>query len=210
MKRLFVFMFTVIIITVFTGCNEKTPVKNAKANLDSAFECNMKIVYDDSEFDGKLKRMGHGAWEAEFNSPETLSGVKLSFLNGDVTASYKGLSFTVPKSALPLKSILSNLMTVVDELSVLDELECTVKDGMMIVEGDVEQGPYTLKIDEKTGWISEFEMKNVNTKMTFSDMVITDDDIQISGMTSETTAQPVSDVLETSAVQSDTSTAPAE
>ena len=58
MKRLFVFMFTVIIITVFTGCNGKTPVKNAKANLNSSFECNMKIVYDDTEFGGKLKRMG--------------------------------------------------------------------------------------------------------------------------------------------------------
>ncbi len=192
MKRLFVFMFTVIIITVFTGCNGKTPVKNAKANLNSSFECNMKIVYDDSEFGGKLKRMGQGVWEADFNSPETLSGVKLSFLNGDVTASYKGLSFTVPKSALPLKSMLNNLMTVVDELAVLDELECTVKDGMMIVEGDVEQGPYTLKIDEKTGWISEFEMKNVKMKMTFSDMAITNTELPASQLTSDSAVTSIS------------------
>ena len=88
--------------------------------------------------------------------------------------------------------MLNNLMTVVDELAVLDELECTVKDGMMIVEGDVEQGPYTLKIDEKTGWISEFEMKNVKMKMTFSDMAITNTELPASQLTSDSAVTSIS------------------
>ena len=58
----------------------------------------------------------------EFSSPNTLAGVLLSYRDDNVEASYKGLSFSVPKSALPLKAIISSLIDVVDTTAELPEI----------------------------------------------------------------------------------------
>lgn len=172
MKRLVISVCMLFTVLLMTGCGSKTKMESAKANLDSAFECDMKIFYDDSEFDGKLTRMGMGEWETCFTAPDSLDGVMLSFSGKDVTASYKGLSFTVPKKALPIKSILTNLMNVVDELAAAGELECTGKNGVMVSKGETEGGEYELSIDAETGCISGFEMKNVGVKMEFENVEI--------------------------------------
>ncbi len=174
MKRLLFLIIALVTAAVFSGCGGKHTVKDVKSGLDSSFECDMDIVYDDSEFAGKLLRKQSGEWEAEFTMPDTIAGVKLSFVNRDVTASYKGLTFTVPKSALPVKSILVNLINVVDELASSDELECTSKDGMLIVRGEIDQGKYVLNIDEKTYQIVSFDMENSDVHMEFKNVVIKD------------------------------------
>ena len=56
---------------------------------------------------GTLSRLGDGAWSVAFAEPSTLAGVVLDFSGGEVTASYKGLGFSVPQSAMPAKSVLS-------------------------------------------------------------------------------------------------------
>lgn len=174
MKRLFLLIIALVTAAVFSGCGGKHTVKDVKAGLDSSFESDMKITYDDSEFAGKIVRNGSGEWEVEFTMPETIAGVKLTFINRDVTASYKGLTFTVPKSALPVKSMLVNFINVVDELASSDKVECTAKDGILVMQGEIDQGKYDLNVDEKTCKILSFDMENSDVHMEFQNMVIKD------------------------------------
>lgn len=104
----------------------------------------------------------------EFSSPNTLAGVLLSYRDDNVEASYKGLSFSVPKSALPLKAIISSLIDVVDTTAELPEISGEEKDGEILVEGELEQGKYTLKMD-KTGVLIGFSMSNLNLEIIFTD-----------------------------------------
>lgn len=52
-----------------------------------------------------------------------------------MTASYKGLGFSVPQSAMPAKSVLSQMIQVVDELAQQEEITGKEQDGCVSVEG---------------------------------------------------------------------------
>lgn len=197
MKRFILTVAMLLTALAFVGCGKKTTMESAKANLDSAFECDMKMVYEDTEFGGRLKRIESGVWEASFTSPDSLDGLVLSFSGNDASASYKGLSFTVPKKALPVKSILTNLMTAVDTLAEGDELSGHEEDGMMKITGENETGEYVLDIDMKTGFISLFEMKNLGVTMSFENAVTGTADYKLGETAAESfTTEPCEPVTE--------------
>lgn len=116
---------------------------------------------------GTLSRLGDGAWSVSFAEPATLAGVVLDFSGGEVTASYKGLGFSVPQSAMPAKSVLSQMIQVVDELAQQEEITGKEQDGCVSVEGDLEGNPYTLTLTEN-GDLSGFTMENFDTTLTFT------------------------------------------
>ena len=137
--------------------------------LNSSFSSSVSVALDEMNAEGTVKRFGNGMWEVEFSSPNTLSGVMLSFSEGNVTASYKGLNFSVPQSALPVKAMMLNLITAADDLAENEELSGSEKDGMIEISGSLDGGEYTLTVD-KNGNIASFSMPGSKLKMTFSDV----------------------------------------
>ena len=69
---------------------------------------------------------------------------------------------------MPLKAIISSLIDVVDTTAELPEISGEEKDGEILVEGELEQGKYTLKMD-KTGVLIGFSMSNLNLEIIFTD-----------------------------------------
>lgn len=201
MKRIFALMLVVVSILSLSACGKIGKVKKEiKPQLDSAFSCNVKMKYGDLLSEAVVKRFGNGAWEADFSAPNTLAGVKLSFLDDDVTASYKGLSFSVPKSALPIKSMMSNLFTIIDETASKDTIEVINDKEYLVIEGRTEQGDYEIMLDKETGLLVSFAMPNLDLLIEFSDFmpggVGTETDTTESGITAETTMAET-DIMET-------------
>ena len=114
-----------------------------------------------------LSYLGNEAWEAEFSAPDSLSGVKLSFLDGNVTASYKGLSFSVPQTAVPVKTSLGQLFEVLEDAAEDGTVDCKIKYDRCVIEDKVDAGDYTLTLD-KNGTPLSFEMPNQTLEMQFS------------------------------------------
>ncbi len=112
----------------------------------------------------------------------------LSFSEGSVTASYKGLKFSVPQSALPAKAMMLNLISAVDDLAKNQELTGTEEDGMLKISGTLEGGEYTLCVDGD-GNIASFEMPNNKVEIIFSGVTEIAGDSSESESESETTAE---------------------
>ena len=175
MKRLFTFAVTFLTILCLTACSVPLKTTTTRKNgLNCAFQSEVSITLDRLEAEGTVHRKGAGLWDVEFTSPNTLSGVKLEFSEGSVNASYKGLSFSVPQSAVPVKSMMLNLIKAVDDNASLEELKGDEKDGMLAVSGKLEGGDYVLTVD-KDGRLSGFEMANNSLKMTFTGLTVTGD-----------------------------------
>lgn len=167
MKKIVVLLLSFIMMIGLCACGGSSNVK-FEPTLNKAFTVNAQIKYDNQEFQASIKRLGKANWDVEFSSPNTLAGVLLSYRDDNVEASYKGLSFSVPKSALPLKAIISSLIDVVDTTAELPEISGEEKDDQILVEGELEQGKYTLKMD-KTGVLIGFSMSNLNLEIVFTD-----------------------------------------
>ena len=113
-----------------TGCAKAGGEATAAQKLGGSFTTEMTMTMEDWTAAGTLSRLGDGAWSVSFAEPATLAGVVLDFSGGEVTASYKGLGFSVPQSAMPAKSVLSQMIQVVDELAQQEEI--TGKDVQVI------------------------------------------------------------------------------
>lgn len=196
MKRLFSSVFILFAAFCLTACSVPVSGSSSRENkLGCAFTSAATITLDKLNAEGTISRLGDGEWEAEFDSPNTLSGVKLTFSEGNVGASYKGLEFSVPKSALPVKAMLLQLIEAVDTNAHNEELKGSENEGMFEVSGSLEGGDYTLKIDEN-GNISSFEMPNNLLYISFSD-------VRASETAPQTSTEPVTEeTTETTTVTS--------
>ncbi len=170
MKRIFTFVLTIGAVLCLAACAVTKGGSSSRRNgLGSAFSAAASITIDRLEAQGEIKHYGEGVWEIEFSEPNTLSGVKLEFSEGNVLASYKGLSFSVPQSAVPVKAMMLNLIKAVEDNAKLDELSGEESDGMLKISGSLDGGDYTLSVDGN-GLLSGFEMPNNKLSMKFSEM----------------------------------------
>lgn len=170
MKRIFTFVLTAAAAVCLTACTLSGDGSVSRRNgLGMGFSAQAGITVDRLEAEGNVKRYGEGLWEIEFSAPNTLSGVKLEFSEGSVLASYKGLSFSVPQSAVPVKAMMLNLIKAVDDNAKAEELTGEESDGLLRVKGSLDGGEYMLTVDEN-GLLSAFEMPNNKLTMRFTDM----------------------------------------
>lgn len=189
MKKIVVSIFcTVMFMLSLCACGGKGDTK-CTPDLNKPFCVNAEIDYDGLVSEAHFKKNGNASWNVEFSSPNTLAGVILSFEDTNVEASYKGLSFSVPKSALPLKSIISTFIAAADEMAQQPEITGTEKDDVIITEGEAELGKYEMSFDKK-GCLAGFAMPGLNLTIKFTEcaddgMTATEDSTEMTEATLE-------------------------
>ena len=169
MKRLVISAFTAAAALCLAACSMPVGNKASRPNrLGESFSSDVDITIEKMRAEGRLERSGDD-WSVEFSEPNTLSGVKLEFTEGSVKASYKGLSFSVPQSAVPVKAMMSNLIRAVGENSSGGELKGEEKDDMLKINGSLDGGSYVLSVDDN-GCICGFDMPGYELSMSFTNV----------------------------------------
>ena len=100
------FAFTMTACFLMTGCSGvgvgggSTTSSN---QLNTAFTTGVTMELEEMTAEGTMQRVGAGEWNVSFSEPSQLAGVRLDFQKGEVTASYKGLAFSVPADSFASK-----------------------------------------------------------------------------------------------------------
>lgn len=138
-----------------------------------SYEADILLEYGESQTAGlHLTRIGDAVWDATFSEPPALSGVVLSFDGNAVSASYKGLAFTIPKSALPAKNMLGIVTEALDAADAAESLPCTQQeDGNWCYQGNCAGGNYTLTFAQ-SGEPLIFDLPSQPLKLTFSEFKV--------------------------------------
>lgn len=188
MRKIFTgFVLSVFMVLGLCACSGGGDAK-CTPDLNKSFCVEAEMDYDGDISKAKFQRYGKGSWKVEFSEPNTLAGVVLTFEDTNVEASYKGLSFSVPKSALPLKSVISAFINEVDKLAELPEITGGEKDDLIVTEGEAELGKYEMSFDKK-GMLAGFEMPNLNLVIKFTSCLegVTETTTEAASQTAETT-----------------------
>ncbi len=156
------------VICVLMLCCCKGEKTSAAPDLNKLFTGTASIACGDFTAEATINRLGNGMWDVEFLSPKTLSGVKLSFNGDEITASYLGLKFTVPKDTSPVKGVLRLLFDAVDKSSEKPDMVCTEKDGKIIFDGEINSEKFKIMFNKETGGLSGFEVPDKDLKIEFS------------------------------------------
>lgn len=144
MKRIFAVLGMCTTFLSMAGCAVAQTPGNVDNRMDGAFTADVIMNTSESETKGTLTRYGNEAWSVTFTEPAALSGVQLDFIDDDVTASYKGLEFSVPQSAQAVKTMLSELMDIVDDMAQNPQIQGKSDDSQIVLEGEIDEGSYTL------------------------------------------------------------------
>ena len=198
-------LFCVPACILLCSCDVRAePGDSISPKLSGAYEVTAAMDYSDGKSaQFALTRYGAGSWEALFDAPETLSGVMLRLDGNAVTANYKGLAFTVPKSALPAKAMLCLMTDVLDGLDTADPLPCSVQeDGSYALSGDAEGGSYTVTFSD-AGELLCFEMPAQPLKVSFSDFAPINVPAETTSQTDTTTETTAETAVTTTAAESE-------
>ncbi len=174
------FMLAMPASAILTGCisTPATEISSVPDCLAGSFSSEIHIISGENEFNADITKSDK-IWNAEFSQPSTLSGVELVFEDGMVSASYKGLAFSIPKDALPVQSALQNLILVSENLETLkceasdeenadtSDIKCTVEKDLCSIKGTIDNGEFEL-ITDKQGIPLTFTMENFNLTIEFS------------------------------------------
>lgn len=204
MKRSFflrnvLFFAPALLLAGCAGAETETPFTPA---IDAAFSATAKMEYGEGQTALlHLTRCTGNLWEASFEEPPALAGVMLTFDGDQVTASYKGLEFTVPKSALPAKNMLVMVTEAVENAAAAGELPCTEQqDGSWCYAADCTGGAFTLTFSD-SGEPLVFDLPAQPLKITFSEYTCI--------TTAETTAPDAEAAVTTETAAAETDAVPA-
>ena len=131
---------------LLSGCAAGHPAAPFTPKLDGAYTAEAELEYGSGQTAAlTLTRYDKAQWEAAFSAPPALEGVVLQFDGNAVKASYKGLEFSVPRSALPAKNVLVLATDVLDLADETAPLPCNEQsDGTWSYAGETEAGSYTV------------------------------------------------------------------
>ncbi len=188
MKRILTAVCLCAVMTAAAGCAMTQTAGNVDNRMNGAFSAEVTLHTEENDTRAVLTRYGTDAWSVSFTEPAALSGVQLDFIDNEVNASYKGLEFSVPQSAQAVKTMLSELMDIVDEMAAETELNGTQGDDGIVCEGEIDEGSYTLCFN-KEGIPVEFSLPCYGLTLTF-DSFTENGSAQTSDAAAETASAP--------------------
>ncbi len=148
MKRILASICMGLVLCTSAGCSMQSAPGTVSNKMNGSFSSEVTMTTGEGEVKGTLTRFGSDAWSVVFTEPPSLAGVQLDFMDGEVEASYKGLAFSVPQSAQAVRTMLGELMDIVDDMAQESDLDGHHEDDHFICEGEIDEGDYTLTFAE--------------------------------------------------------------
>ncbi len=148
MRRMFAFIGMSALLLSAGGCAIAGTPGTIDNRMTGSFSADVTLSTADGETKGTLTRYGNEAWSMVFSEPKALAGVQLDFLDDEVTASYKGLEFSVPQSAQAVRTMLEELMDLVDEKAEDTAWEGKQEEDRVVFECELDDTACTLSFQE--------------------------------------------------------------
>lgn len=144
--KLRVVVATVIVLAIafliYQLVSTRNDLKNAP-DINGSFSCDAEIIYDDMKINARITKIANAKFNMEIVYPETLKGLEFQLLNDQIKLSYRGLSFDLDGSNLPIKSVAGGLYEVMRNLTASQDLDITKSRGKYTIKGSSVVGSFS-------------------------------------------------------------------
>ncbi len=153
-------------MVLLTGCAAKRP---STEPVSEGFTCTVQATYRDIPIQATLSREAAGALTLEFHEPATLNGLTACWNGEEVTLSMYGLSFSVDPATVPESALGEELLAVFDTVR-RGEGEHNTENGTLTVNGNGENGEYTVVFNAETGYPISLSVPSLPLMAEFSNV----------------------------------------
>lgn len=140
MKRVAACLLAVLLLLTACGQTATSP----PAVLSTGFSCAADVTYWERSFGIGLVRPGPGICTIDFQSPETMSGMRIEFEGETMNLTYKGLTLSKDTDDSFRVGFASVLASVLDSACRIDPASIKESGGSLLLEGSTEYGTYTI------------------------------------------------------------------
>ncbi|MCL2055733.1 MAG: hypothetical protein FWH02_00765 [Oscillospiraceae bacterium] len=142
-----------ITLAVSISACQKAAVKHQNPLLKQSgnFDTTANIKYRDLHATATITRETPGACSVSFTSPASLADMSFVFHDGVVDIAYKGIGFTFSPNSLPGGAVAKVAVAAINKAMRDDGLEVEYTEGALILNGIMENGAFTLRIDPESG-----------------------------------------------------------
>ena len=166
MKKLSLLLFTAIFL--ISGCSGSFIAPKAP-DMNKCYTMTAVISTDDAEYTATLTRTSVNCWEIVFAEPFSLSGMKIFYENGDLSASLDS-DEAVPSAEIWAKSAIYSIINALESASLPDGKETvTLLDGVLQVAAI----DYTLVFDNAASALTAIRCENGSISAEISDYTVT-------------------------------------
>ena len=152
-----------VILFLCSSCKKESP-KPSIQSTSLPFFCTANINAGESTFSANLSFVNSANATLEFTSPKELESLIFNLKNGEVTAEYKGLTFTLPQSDSASYNIAKLLFS---SLSSPHKNAVLNSNGDYEITDSVKGIDYTLISDGKSGNLKALNSAALNLQINF-------------------------------------------
>lgn len=151
-KKAFLLIFVTVLVFIFTSCSKlKNAVIDKHPDMSSPFSCSFSISLDeDTEVSGTMSKLGTGIWSMDITSPETMSGLNISYSTEGVKASLGELELQIPKEKINAGAAFELVFSAIDSYAADAAPTLTETEEGLRYIGELSQIGFTMTFDKET------------------------------------------------------------
>ena len=161
MRKGFSFIICCILTVLLSSCSaaKTAPPQTVR------FFCDFVATYGDLQLEGTVERLNVGTLTLSLSTPQSLSGMQLSWDGEKTTVAYRGLTYTMP-SKLPQTAAVRLIAETLDDACKRSADATWAKDGATFT-GVVGTYGYRLQSDATSGTLLSLEVPDAAFSVRF-------------------------------------------
>lgn len=169
-----IMIFSVYIcLIIFASCSNKNldnySTNENISNLSKPFSSNIEIFLKENKMIATINKHADQTYDIIFIEPSYFTDLKISYLNGDILISYKGLSVDLKKNSIISKSIISMIIKSLNASLNNSGISLKSKDGLLEFNGYIDDDiSFILKLSKTSGEVLSLEIPSIQLAINFS------------------------------------------
>lgn len=168
MQKFFGYILAIVLLILpVSGCAESG--ENPVAQIPEKFESDFSADYGRLKLNGHISKLETGIYEITITSPESIRGLKFSYLGGKISADFGGIGFKAECGNLLPSGFIAEISNLLDTAGKANLTSVTKTDGYnkicALSQGD---NSYILQ-EQSSGSIVSLTIENADISMNFID-----------------------------------------
>ena len=160
-------LFAAVIMIFAAGCEKQGMDEPSAAEKPKAFSADAEITFGDLYMTAQIHYSAENELKINVMTPDVLSPLEIICKNGECSATYDGISFSVETDRFPQAELVKIASQALAYANAGVELKRSEKDGIISYQGSTDRGVFVLTQDAKTSAWLELSVEGAQLHVVF-------------------------------------------
>ena len=165
------YLLAILVLLLLPGCGVKTTPPKLPPQLQQPFQAKATIEYGDLSISALLFKEKEDCFRLEFQSPDVLNGMSMSFEADQITIQYRGLTGSYRPGSLPQAAVGQLLAESIGTVCQGEKLQLSLNESVLHAEVVLagKEDSFTVTMDAQSGILQTLTIPGQDFQVTFQE-----------------------------------------